>query len=501
MYQHFKQYQLTDSTLAINGVRASDTPTKRVPPLKRATKKKVSSKSERYTDKLTRLWKGLFLLSDQLIDTAVESITFFDDQVQGEREVLFFLNHLLVESHNCEGGLTSCFAPINSDPNSIRQAIYDLAISGGTVDPLFPTGYTQVRFDKMSGKYLLSFQLTYRGRLHAAKRSGLLKDYIAKLVYRKDKFEWRGNKQQPMHHYSPFDSARGAILGGYCVTVRPNGDVDSRYYELSELKQILELSDQDIVNQWHEKMLLKTMINQTSKLWPYYVANPEDVIVDAKLERTTGNRESVDDFLAVAPVGDYLTHALCYGMSLIGNKQRAAKTFKEYVMALSSDHKLMEETPVFSKLVAFLALSKYQLSMNKMAQSVYLAPYKAGAINTVHIGIMYKGLREIAFNGVLKTTLEPPHQIEYELVYANDTVLYKGSYTIPDHAIDHKKPRGAIVGGYVIIHRESCTKVVYVDKSTLDRVAACAKSTKVQKTWSKQYAEKSVLRQSFYQWI
>lgn len=60
--------------------------------------------------------------------------------------------------------------------------------------------------------------------------------------------------------------------------------------------------------------------------------------------------------------------------------------------------------------------------------------------------------------------------------------------------------RGALLGGYVVVTRGTEYEIIFVSIETMEKVANCSRG-KVKSTWPKQYARKTLLRQTFSSWL
>ncbi|KJG37711.1 hypothetical protein UA32_12170 [Photobacterium angustum] len=453
------------------------------------------------------LWKDLFLLNDALLNVCIDAINFWKNKNEGEKEVIFFIYHIISKSYENDNGPNSRDALLNADLDSIKQSLYNLAISGGTLDPLFPTAYLTVRYNKNLNKMVMSSDLTYKGKIFIYKKRGYIHDVTAHLVYENEQFEWQGASESPKHTYNPFElnKNKGALVGGYVVTKRPSGEIESEFFEAKFLWDILSLSKSPkVISKWQSKMLIKTMLNQSSKSWPYY--QPQKINSNSLGEQ---KKEDVnDDGLLAAHQcidssgqSELTKNGLNYIVrSLLDDSYDVTSLLNTFLIKLDLDHKL-NALPAFSKLVVFLALSKYKLSLDNFSQEAFLSSQKFGALTLLNVSIMYKGMRSIAFNGVLKTTKVTPDKIEFKLVHKNDHFKFNGHDKKPDFSVNVTESRGAMIGGYVIVNRGDDSQCICISREVLATVASCAYSKTLQERWPRQYFEVKLLRQTFQEWI
>lgn len=443
------------------------------------------------------LFKQLFCLNDELTSLLIDSISLWDSSEIGTQEVIFFAHHIIAESHGNDNGYNAKNAMVNADTLSIKQCLYILAKSGCSLDPIYPTAYTQVRYDKNLNKMVMSLDLNYKGKIAYYKRNGYIKDCLANLVFTNDEFEWKGNDAQPNHNYDPFLSLkqRGSLVGGYGLTERPDGSVEAEFIDAKLLWESLALSKSpSLIEKWQEKMLLKTVFNQISKTWAYYQAESVEPIKHTKFY-------SSDDFELTTNQSDLTVNALKAAIKLVPVTDfDVGSLLLNFLCTLDNDFQL-NSLPAFSKLTAFLALAKYGLSIDRFSHEAFLSPLRFGQVKLLNVSVMYKGFRKIAFSGVMKTTLATPDKIEFRLVHENDVFEYNGHKDKPKFSTDVTKSRGKMIGGYVVIYRGDDHRCCCVSRETLINVASCARAKGIQNKWPRQYFEVKLLRQTFSHWI
>lgn len=166
------------------------------------------------------------------------------------------------------------------NPLGLRNAFQQLAASGLTLNPSKQLAYLVPR----DGFVILD--VSWRGMVKTAVLDGAIRDCIVELVYSKDKFEYRGKRQSPIHSFNPFDKKedRGEFLGCYVEVSLPDGRV---HVEVVTNEQILiarEASASWKKNKsgtWkdHEDaMRKKAAIKAASKYWPHVGQKLDEVI-------------------------------------------------------------------------------------------------------------------------------------------------------------------------------------------------------------------------------
>ncbi|PAW00444.1 recombinase RecT [Vibrio coralliilyticus] len=466
----------------------------------------VEASYKKLSDDVLKYWKAIFQINDQFIDVVASALDYWDCPIEGERELFFFLCSVTSKSYQVDNGTSNPYAPCNADLNSVRQGLQVLAASKATFDPLLTTAYHEVRFEKETGRYRLTVGTNYKGKVLAAKQNGIIKDVMVRLVYSNDKFEWKGKDAIPRHYYDPFAplKSRGNLIAGYTVSILDNQECMSHLVMASELSNLLDMSrDKDIVANWHEKMLLKSVINQTESTWHYFVPNKHDEL-SKKVRRTklTEVGKYMTPFLSVYQLGvekRKVINAIAYAITFFQDEVTAVREAESILMAIYDDVELAKASS-YSLISMVLALEKYSLSAMKGKDHVFFYASKNG-VPTAEVGVMYKGCREIAFNKTFKGLLPPVDKIDYQVVRANDTFVYKGRYRMPEFRMAPIEQRGEVIGGYVAAHRGDKLIVSYVRRETMDKVAACAHSGIVKNKWPEKYAIKTILRQSFLDWL
>jgi len=113
---------------------------------------------------------------------------------------------------------------------------------------------------------------TYQGIRDIAVAKGIITNAVAALVYKNDKFEWKGNFETPIHCYDPFLPDRGELRGGVCKATLTNGDVIVSAVSREALEKSFHMS-QSVESRklWQdrtEQMLLAKIIRYSSNDWP-----------------------------------------------------------------------------------------------------------------------------------------------------------------------------------------------------------------------------------------
>lgn len=159
------------------------------------------------------------------------------------------------------------------DPNTIRNAIINVASVGLTLNPAHKLAYLIPR-DGMC-----CLDISYMGMLRIATDSGSVRHAAAELVYSNDKFVWRGKNTLPDHAFDPFSDDRGTFRGAYITAKLSDGDWMCDHMSASEVYKIRDLSksykdkngnvrQNSVWVTWFEEMVKKTIIKRAAKTWP-----------------------------------------------------------------------------------------------------------------------------------------------------------------------------------------------------------------------------------------
>lgn len=151
-----------------------------------------------------------------------------------------------------------------AEPEQFKRALLTQASVGLSLDPSRQLSYLVVR------KYKLIWDIGYRGLLKIAVDEGVIGSAKPELVYAKDRFEFRGQSEPPIHSNADFFGDRGQIVGAYVVATLPGGGVMVETMREQEFIEISALNpDSDAWKKEFSKgeMRKKTLIKRASKWW------------------------------------------------------------------------------------------------------------------------------------------------------------------------------------------------------------------------------------------
>jgi recombination protein RecT len=163
------------------------------------------------------------------------------------------------------------------NPESLQQAIINVAAVGLSLSPVFARAYLVPR----DGKICLD--ISYRGYIHLALETGALDWVQADMVHVKDHFVVKGQGQKPEHQYQPFGD-RGEVIGCYAIAKTNQGDFLTTTMTVEDINAIRDRSagwrahkKSGSSTPWltdYSEMAKKTVIKRAYKTWPMVSTNP-----------------------------------------------------------------------------------------------------------------------------------------------------------------------------------------------------------------------------------
>lgn len=460
------------------------------------------------TNPTLKYWLTLFNLPEDLITLAYDCIPMWPDARTGERELFFFLRAMDLKTQKSIDPKTGKYrqnAPCFADRLSIKISLKGLAESGASFDEIMPTAYFVVRYDKASGTYNLIIGSTYKWRVLQAKHKSMIDDIQVNLVFSKDKFNWRGNNLAPTHHYDVFMplKERGNVVSGYSITYKKDGTVYADSVTLDEIMTRYALAeDPKIAKQWKEKMLLKVVVNEAEKVWHYtrQADTPSNVI---KRDKLADCMKAINDCNAIPPslsTDKAFKTAMAYSVGFYADHVTGIEQMENLVFSIVGKSDLVESS--HSSLIAILlTIEKYYLSLAPSKSHCFIYGKRVNNQSHANLQIMYLGMREIAFTNIFNSPQGVVDKIDYTLVHKNDSFKYHGRHKKPSFKFNPKVDRGDVIGGFVVTERSGKTITTIVRNDYLNKIADCAKTQTVKNKWPKKYAEKSILKQCFFEWL
>ena len=147
---------------------------------------------------------------------------------------------------------------------------------------------------------------------------------------------------------------------------------------------------------------------------------------------------------------------------------------------------------------AIINVAAVGLTLNPADQYAYLVPEhnKQANIKECKLRISFKGLIKVATeSGCIDF-------VKCEIVKENDSFIYKGPTTAPEHQFNpFKKDRGDSVGVYSITRTGAGdTLVDFMDHDEIMKIRQCAKTMVVWDKWPDEMAKKAMVKRAAKQW-
>lgn len=163
-----------------------------------------------------------------------------------------------------------------NNPQSLYRAMTNLAAIGLSLNPALGYAYLIPRNNK------ICLDISYKGLVKIATDCGAIRWAQARMVYKGDTFKLNAINEMPTHEVGStnhFTSARGEVVGVYCVAKTSDGDFLTEVMSKLELDQIKTRSEayKAVVagkassSPWHtdeEEMDKKTVVKRAQKMWP-----------------------------------------------------------------------------------------------------------------------------------------------------------------------------------------------------------------------------------------
>jgi len=189
-----------------------------------------------------------------------------DKDINFEREAGFAIQALSKTDYSLQIAINA--------RQSVIDAVTNIAAIGISLNPAKKQAYLVPR----DGKICLD--ISYMGLMDLAMATGSIKWAQAALVYAKDGFTLNGFDKPPEHHFNPFDSDRGAIVGVYVVVKTADGEYLTHTMTYEQAVAIRDRSQAwksykagkaKTPGPWgtdEGEMIKKTCVKQAYKYWP-----------------------------------------------------------------------------------------------------------------------------------------------------------------------------------------------------------------------------------------
>lgn len=182
-----------------------------------------------------------------------------------------------------------------SDPESIKNAVVNIALTGASLNPALQQAFLIPR----KGKACLDF--SYRGLSKIAVDSGGVVDIDATVVYENDDFYYEMGLHPVLHHVPCLGGDRGKMKYVYAVSVLPSGlrkfiVLDAK--EIEKIKKVSAYGNAGPWKEWESEMWRKSAVKKLYKLLPQTDRMSTAVSLSNEAEVELRNNKKADDVVA-----------------------------------------------------------------------------------------------------------------------------------------------------------------------------------------------------------
>jgi recombination protein RecT len=167
-------------------------------------------------------------LADTLAPKRSDIIQMMGGEIVYKRELSF-----AIQAANSNSMLAT------ATPESVCKAIYNLAITGLSLNPVYKLAYLTPR--RINGKVEAQLSPSYQGLVGLLKSSGCVKQVYAHPWFEGDEFDYTLGTEVQLSHKPKKQSTN--ILGVYAVAVLPDGEKLVEVMDRKEVEGIRERSD------------------------------------------------------------------------------------------------------------------------------------------------------------------------------------------------------------------------------------------------------------------
>lgn len=190
---------------------------------------------------------------------------FVNSPLEFDNERVFAMNALLNNKY--------LYETAQKQPLSLQMAMHNVASIGLSLDPALSLAYLVPRRAKSNEDPKIVVDVSYRGLISIGVETGSINSAVVELVHEKDDFKWKNKLTPPVHEFSPFDSNRGKVIGGYCIATLPQGGYIVDAVSVDYLDKVRDGSEAYKKSfgpwmNWEDQMQLKTIVKHAFKWWP-----------------------------------------------------------------------------------------------------------------------------------------------------------------------------------------------------------------------------------------
>jgi len=160
------------------------------------------------------------------------------------------------------------------DPNSVKDSIVNVALTGITLNPALKYAYLVPR--KVKGDLKCILDISYMGMIKILTDAGAVKNVDAGVIYSNDKYDFRRGSD-PYFKHQPALSGRGDKIGAYAIAFLRDGGFQFEILGREEIEKIRATSESYKNEEgrkyspwetWEDEMWKKSAIKRLFKLLP-----------------------------------------------------------------------------------------------------------------------------------------------------------------------------------------------------------------------------------------
>ena len=164
------------------------------------------------------------------------------------------------------------------DRNSILQAVFNIALTGLSLNPISKLAYLTPRWNSKKQQNECVLMPSYQGMVKVITDTGAAKKLDAYLVMDGDDFQVEYGTESRIFHKPKFPKGK-TIVGAYAIAVLSNGEKQFEVMDKAELDHVRGCSDSwkafesgkaksSIWNDWEGEMCRKTVLKRLTKYLP-----------------------------------------------------------------------------------------------------------------------------------------------------------------------------------------------------------------------------------------
>ena len=160
------------------------------------------------------------------------------------------------------------------DPNSVKDSVVNVALTGITLNPALKFAYLVPR--KVKGDLKCILDISYMGMIKILTDAGAVKNVDAGVIYSNDKYDFRRGSD-PYFKHQPALSNRGEKIGAYAIAFLRDGGFQFEILGRDEIEKVRATSESYKNEEgrkfspwetWEDEMWKKTVLKRLFKLLP-----------------------------------------------------------------------------------------------------------------------------------------------------------------------------------------------------------------------------------------